>query len=419
MVTEFKFPDLGEGITEGEIRKWLVKKGDRVNVDQPLAEVETDKAVVEMPSPAAGEVLDIRKSEGNIVKVGEVLIVIGEAGEAAAPVEERKPSVSVVGELPEAAEDRQVKAEPSAVLATPAVRQLAKELGIDLTLVKGSGPEGRITEADVRKMQPSAQEVPAQAPAAPTQAEAPRPKVQPKFDFYGFVERRPLRGIRRITARHMVESLAKAAHVTAMDVVDVTELWGIRERWKEEMKEKGVKLTFMPFIIMVVVEALKLNPVLNASLDDEAEQIVIKKYYNIGYAVATEDGLIVPVVKGADQKGLVELAKELDRLTELALTRKVDLSDLKGSTFTITNYGVFGGTYGVPIINYPDVAILGVGKIADAPMVKDGQIVVRKALHLSLSFDHRVLDGAEAARFVNTLKSYLEEPTRLLLGSRE
>ena len=412
MVTEFKLPDLGEGITEGEVRKWLVKEGDIVKRDQSLAELETDKAVVEMPSPAAGKILKIYHPEGGVIKVGEVLVTIGADGEVTPAPEVRKPSVSVVGELPEAPEAVPTPpqaipvaaTEPAggAVLALPAVRQLATQLGVDLSKVKGTGPEGRITEEDVKG-----------------QKEAPRerPRIVPKFDIYGYVERRPIRGVRRAVAKKMIESQTKAAHVTAMDEADVTELVALRERKKEILLEtKKVRLTYMPFIIKAIVEALKENPVLNSSYNEEADEIVIKKYYNIGFAVATEDGLIVPVIKGADQKSIVELAQEVEKLAELAGSRKVDLGDLKGGTFTITNYGVFGGTYGTPIINYPEAAILGTGRIADVPKVVDGEIKIRKVLHLSLSFDHRIMDGADAGRFMNALKRYLEDPALLLIS---
>ena len=411
MVTEFKLPDLGEGITEGEVRKWLVKEGDSVKRDQSLAEVETDKAVVEMPSPAEGKILKIHHPEGGVVKVGEVLVTIGSEGEITEAPEVRKPSVSVVGELPEAPEVmplaapaiKQIPAvSEQSVLALPAVRQLASELGVDLASVKGTGPDGRVTVDDVRRSK-----------ALPKE----RPRIVPKFDVYGYVERRPIRGVRRTTAKRMVESLAKAAQVTAMDVVDMTELVALREREKVALKEsKRIHLTYMPFIIKAVVEALKETPVMNSSYDEESEEVVIKKYYNVGFAVATEDGLLVPVVKGADQKSIVELAQEVEKLTELSNTRKVDLGDLKGGTFTITNYGVFGGTYGTPIINYPEVAILGTGKIADAAVVVEGEIKVRKVMQLSLSFDHRVMDGADAAKFLNSLKRYLEDPELLLIS---
>lgn len=409
MVTDFKFPDLGEGVVEGEIRKWLVKEGDSVKKDQTIAQIETDKAVVEMPSPVSGKILKLYQIEGGIIKVGEVLATIGEEGES--PLLGRKPSVSVVGELPEApepvrpvAEGARAEATPvtPTILATPAVRKLAKDLSIDLLLVKGTGPEGRIVEEDVRSFKP---------------AEAPKVKTTPRFDFYGYIERIPVRGVRRATAKKMVESQTKAAHVTSMEIADVTELVLLRDKEKEIVQQtKNVHLTYMPFIIKAVVEGLKAYPILNSTFDEDATEVILKKYYNIGIAVATQDGLIVPAIKGADQKNLLELATELQRLSELADSRKIDLADLKGGTFTITNYGAFGGTYGTPIINYPEVAILGTGKIMDMPLVKDGEIKARKVIHLSLSFDHRVLDGADAARFLNEVRKYLENPELLLIS---
>ena len=425
MATDYKFPDLGEGVTEGEIKKWLVKEGDTVVKDQALAEVETDKAVVEMPSPVAGSVLKMNHKEGDLVKVGEVLVVIGEKGEAVpdlkvetktAPGElpegTRKPSYSVVGELPTeevnvSSTGRVTETRPStAVQATPAVRKLAKDMGVDIAMIKGTGPNGRITDNDIKKAKES----------PPPKAETPHMKTAPKFDLYGWVDRVPLRGIRRTTAKHMVESQTRAAQVTAMDQADVTALFALREKVKKEvLEQRKVNVTFMPFIVKAVVMALKAHPSLNASVNDEENEILVKRYYNIGIAVAIDEGLIVPVIKMADQKGLIDLAQEIHDLAELANSRKIDMADLRGGTFTITNYGAFGTTYGTPIINYPEVAILGTGKIVDTPMVIDGKIEPRKMLPLSLTFDHRALDGAEAAKFMNELKKWLENPEALLL----
>ena len=424
MATDYKFPDLGEGVTEGEIKKWLVKEGDTVGKDQAIAEVETDKAVVEMPSPVAGTILRMNHKEGELVKVGEVLVVIGEKGESlpvAAPTEAqlkpeppeaaRKPSYSVVGELPTeevnvSSTGKVAVAKPSmAVQATPAVRKLAKDMSVDISTVKGTGPNGRVTDEDVKK-----------AKESPPKVETPHVRTAPKFDLYGWVDRVPLRGIRRTTAKHMIEAQTKAAQVTAMDLADVTALFALREKVKKEvLEQRKVNVTFMPFIVKAVVLALKSTPSLNSSVNDEETEILVKKYYNIGIAVAIDDGLIVPVVKMADQKGIVELAEEISNLAELARSRKIDMADLRGGTFTITNYGAFGTTYGTPIINYPEVAILGTGKIVDTPMVIDGKIEPRKMLPLSLTFDHRALDGAAAAKFMNELKKWLENPETLLL----
>lgn len=420
MVVEFKFPDLGEGIAEGEIKKWLVKKGDVIEVDQSLAEVETDKAVVEVPSPSAGKVLDLRFKEGDIVLVGEVLAVIGEEGEKpekAKPTEkvvERKPSISVVGELPEAPEEEEPVEKPKEILATPKVRKLAEELKVEITKITGSGKDGRVLEKDVR----AAVEKVVLEPEVKEKVEEKKPKKVPKFDLYGWVDRVPVRGVRRTTSKRMVESLQKTAPVTSTEMADVTKLVELRTREKEVvMRTRGVKLTYMPFIVKAVVEALKEHPYLNAVMDDENEEIILKKYYNIGIAVAIEDGLIVPVIKGADQKSIFELAEDVERLAEAANNRTIDIADLKGGTFTITNYGVIGGLFGTPIINYPEVAILGAGAIRDTPMVKDGEVKVRKVIHLSLTFDHRVLDGAEAQKFLNTLVRYLEDPELILMSA--
>jgi len=415
MPTDFRFPDLGEGVTEGEIKKWLVKEGDLVKPDQAIAEVETDKAVVEMPSPTGGKVLRLYHREGDTVKVGEVLATIGAEGEEAPkvapkpPEEEvaRRPSVSVVGELPEeeimvSSKPEQVPmAAPTEVLATPAVRKLAKDLGVEISTVRGSGPGGRITEEDVRS---------STKPKEPS-----RPRKQAKFDLYGYIDREQVKGIRKSTAKKMMESTLKTAMVTMMDDADVTELVALRERIKAvAMEERKVKLTYMPFIVKAVVMALKNNPYLNSSLDEESGEIIIKRYYNIGVAVASEDGLMVPVVKVADQKEIMDIAAEIEELSRKSSERKIDLGDLKGGTFTITNYGALGGTYGNPIINYPEAAILGVGRIREMPWVKNGQVVPRKVLPLSLTWDHRIMDGAQAAKFMGELVRYLENPELIL-----
>jgi pyruvate dehydrogenase E2 component (dihydrolipoamide acetyltransferase) len=416
MPYEFKFPDIGEGLTEGEIVRWLVKEGDEVKEGQPLVEVETDKALAEIPSPRTGVILKILAKEKEIVKVGQVIVVIGEKGEALAAPPPRPKSVGVVGELEEAPEEAPaapVRAETvkptlvsEHVLAAPAVRSVAKELGVDIDQVKGTGPEGRVLEKDVRQA--------AEAKSKPTEKVKEVRKVK-KYDLYGYVDRIPLRGVRRSIAKAMVKSKYTAPHVTAMDEADVTELWKIREKEKKTAEQKGIKLTILPFIIKAVITGLSEHPYLNASLDDENEEIILKKYFNIGIATDTPEGLMVPVVKNAKDKSILQLAEELTQLAEKARNRTIDLADLKGGTFTITNYGALGGIYGTPIINYPEVAILGIGRIREMPVVRDGKIEIRKILYLALSFDHRVVDGAEAARFLNTVIARLEDPDLILL----
>jgi len=406
MATEFRFPDLGEGIAEGEVKKWLVKVGDTVDKDQSLAEVETDKAVVEIPSPVAGKVLRLDHKEGELVQVGEVLAVIGGEGDApaakAAPEaqeEERPASVSVVGEPPNEkvlVSSAPVKRGKGEVLATPAVRKLARERGLDISEARPSGPSGQVLADDLGSKQ--------------------KAKTVPKFDLYGYVDRIPVRGIRRTTAKRMLESQERTAAVTSMEQADVTRMVQLREGIKAEARERmGVNITYIPFIIKALVQALKAHPLLNSTVDDEREEIVVKKYYNIGVAVAIDDGLMVPVVKAADQKSIRELAEEVAALAKSAQERKVDLADLKGGTFSITNYGVFGGTYGTPIINYPETAILGIGRIMDMPLVVDGEVRPRKVLPLSLTFDHRAYDGAVAAKFLRDLVHLLENPELLLV----
>jgi len=416
MVFEFKFPDVGEGITEGEIVKWLIKEGDKVREDQVIGEIETDKAIVQIPSPKAGTILRIHIKEGGIVKVGETLVTIGETGEKVEVKKEEKPkSVGVMGVLEEAKEDIEIPVKKEnkvekveGVLATPAIRNLAKSLNVNLADIKGSGPGGRITKEDVENAtKGSNQEV--------TKNEVSGIKVTKKYDMFGYVERIQLKGIRKATAKLMDESHIKAAHVMHSDLIDITHLYEIREKEKVKAAKKNIKLTYLPFIIKAVIDSLKEHPYLNATLDDSNNEIILKKYYNIGVAVDTEDGLLVPVIKVADSKKILDLAKEIEELAEKARTRKIDLMDLRGGTFTITNVGSIGGLYFVPIINYPEAAILGLGRIHDAALVINGKVEIRKVLPISISFDHRILDGAEAARFANKIKELLEDPDEFII----
>lgn len=417
MTVEFKFPDVGEGITEGEVVKWHVKEGDAIKEHDTLVEIETDKAIVEIPSPASGTVLKVYHKEGDTVKVGETLVSIGERGAKPAPV--IKPA-GAVGYLEEAPEEMPQKKIPVAVprsttepvvSATPAVRRLARDLGIDLGKVRGSGAGGRITEEDVRNSakQSGMKTIGQKLPEVQI-------KIEKKYDMFGYVERVPLKGVRKSIAKHMVDSIFTAPHVTHMDEADVTRLYHHREREKRIAESKGIKLTYMPFIIKACIAALKKHPGFNASLDDEHEEIILKKYYNIGIAIDSENGLMVPVIKGADQKNIFALAREIIELAEKVRSREIDLGDLKGGTFTITNIGSLGGIFATPIINHPEVAILAVGRMTERLVVdKEGKIRVRKILPLSLAFDHRVVDGADAAEFMNTLKERLEDPDLLMM----
>jgi pyruvate dehydrogenase E2 component (dihydrolipoamide acetyltransferase) len=398
MLREFKFPDVGEGIAEGEIVRWLVKEGDSVKEDQDLLEVETDKALLTLNSPYTGKVTRLHGKEGDIIKVGDVLTTVDAGGEEGTVTgAEKGDSGTVVGTL----NDNEVVEVIRPVQATPAVRALAKQMGIDLASVKGTGPGGRITKEDV--------ETAATKTGEQTSAEA---------DAYGLVEKIPLRGIRRTVAKRMAEASKRVAEVTIWEDADITELEQVRARERKVAEEKGVKLTYLPFLIKAVIPALNAHPYFNASLDEGAEAIVLKKYFNIGIAVDTSDGLIVFVIKDADKKNILDLAKETATLAEKARLRKIDLHELKGSTFTITNYGVVGASYGTPIINYPEVAILGLGKIEDRPVVRSGQIAIRKMMPLSLAFDHRAIDGVEAGRFLGVVIQHLEDPNLMLIEGK-
>lgn len=404
MAFEFRFPDVGEGIVEGEIVRVLAQEGETVQLDQPLFEVETDKAVVTIPSPRAGKIRRIPVHEGEIVKVGQLIAVIEETGSPALPTG----SSTVVGALEEASSEAPVVSpllppqEPKPkkqILAIPSVRKLATELGVDLTTIEGSGPHGRITQEDVLRA-----------------AEGKKASVvEPSRPAEGSVEIVPLRRLRRTIAQAMVKSKFTAPHVTTTDEVDITLLSDIREQEKEVARLQGIHLTFMPFLIKAVVAGLKQHPFLNASLNDEKEEIILKKFYNIGVATHTEEGLMVPVIKDADKKNIFQLAKEIEELAQKARDRSIDFSELHGGTFTITNYGGIGGIFGTPIIHYPEVAILGVGKLLEKPVVYQGTIAIRKILPLSLSFDHRVIDGVVAQQFLNTVMERLHNPYRLLL----
>ncbi len=427
MPFEFKLPDIGEGIHEGEIVKWLVKEGDFVREDQPMVEVMTDKATVEIPAPRAGKILKLHAQEGEVVKVGAVLVTIEEVGEAK-PEPKREP-VTVAAPQPKPEPEPVATAAATAVtapppptaapaqrvLATPATRKLARELGVDISQIQGTGPGGRVTDEDVRRFaaartapQPTPPPPPAPKPTAP--AFAPSAVITDRRE-----ERIPLRGIRKRIAEHMRQSKSTAAHFTYVDEVDMTELIQLREQMKPLAEQKGVKLTYLPFIVKASVAALKEMPMLNASLDEATGEIVIKKYYNIGIATATENGLIVPVIKDADRKSILEIAAEIERLAKAAREGKIALQDLQGGTFTITSLGALGGLFATPIINYPEVAILGIHEIKKRPVVRDDQIVIRDIMYVSLSFDHRLIDGDVGARFCKKIISYLENPKLLFL----
>lgn len=420
MPYEFRLPDLGEGIAEGELVKWLVKEGDTVSEHQEIAEVETDKALVRVPSPKTGTVLQLNAKPGETVSVGNVICVIGEKGEKTttakstpqAPAKKTEPpkkkgSSTVIGELEEAPEDEEIKVAPPKktsepiVFALPAVRKLAQEMGADLNAIKGTGPDGRITEDDVRST--SGKKAKAQG-------------ISVTFEKFGRVIRIPLKGVRKAIAENMVKSITTAAHVTHTDFADVTRLVAFKDAEKERADEKGVKLTLLPFIIKACALALKEFPYMNSSIDDSTGDIVLKQFYNIGIAVDTQHGLMVPVVHNVQEKTIIEIGRDIWKLAELARTREIELKDLQGGTFTITNIGSIGGVFATPIINWPECAILGLGRTQEQVRLRDERIEVRQMLPLSLTFDHRIVDGALAAKFINEIKKHLESPDALLMG---
>lgn len=394
MAFEFNFPDLGEGIAEAELRRWLVKAGDRVAEHQPLLEVETDKAVVDIPSPRAGTISAIHRREGETVLTGELLVTIDDHPEQPA---QRPRSVGIVGELPEAGElPVSAPVEEAKVRATPLVRKLARERGIDLQQLNGSGPHGSISVADLER--------------------GSQPPLLPAQD-YGPVERQPLRAMRRTIARNVLAAQRQAASVTTMEEADLSELWELRRREQPDVEAMGAHLTFLPFFIKATQHALREFPLLNAAIDDATAMVILKKYYHFGIAVETDDGLMVPVIRDVDKKSVIELAAEIQRLGERARNRTIALDELKGNSFTITNFGHFGGLFATPIINLPDVAILGFGRITERAWVHQGEIAIRRILPISLTFDHRISDGAEAARFLAKVTHFLEDPARLFIES--
>jgi pyruvate dehydrogenase E2 component (dihydrolipoyllysine-residue acetyltransferase) len=427
MTQDFKLPDLGEGIHEGEIAQVLVKEGATVTEDQPILEVETDKATVEIPSPYAGIVAKIRVKQGDLVHVGDVLITFsGVEGAKAEKVAEKEKA-----KAPKEPEKKAPERREGPVPASPATRRLARELGVDLQAVPGSGPGGLVTAEDVRAFaaQGEAKEKVEALPAKEVKVEreersAIRPSTVtvpelPDFSRWGKVERQPLRSVRRSTAKHMALAWSQIPHVSHQDVADITELEALRRTHMDAIAEEGGSLTLTVFVMKAVVAALKAYPSFNASLDAGAEEIVLKSYFHIGVATDTERGLLVPVVRDVDHKSIAELAMELPRLVERTRNGEAKLEEMQGGTFTITNPGHLGGTGFAPIINYPEVAILGMAQARWQPVVRgegaEAQIVPRLMLPLVLAFDHRVADGAEAARFTTTLIRSLEDPGELLM----
>lgn len=426
MAFEFKLPDIGEGIHEGEIVKWFVKPGDEVNEDDVLCEVQNDKAVVEIPSPVKGKVLEILVPEGTVATVGQTLVTLDAPGyenmtfkgqeQEEAKKEEKTETVSKEEKVDAVAPNApaaEAEADPNRrVIAMPSVRKYAREKGVDIRLVQGTGKNGRVLKEDIdaflaggaKPAPATAEEKAAPAAAKPATTEGEFPETREKMS-----------GIRRAIAKAMVHSKHTAPHVTLMDEADVTKLVAHRKKFKAIAAEKGIKLTFLPYVVKALVSALREYPVLNTSIDDETEEIIQKHYYNIGIAADTDRGLLVPVIKHADRKPIFALAQEINELAEKARDGKLTPGEMKGASCTITNIGSAGGQWFTPVINHPEVAILGIGRIAEKPIVRDGEIVAAPMLALSLSFDHRMIDGATAQKALNHIKRLLSDPELLLM----
>ncbi|MCU0302479.1 MAG: 2-oxo acid dehydrogenase subunit E2 [Thermoanaerobaculales bacterium] len=418
----FKFPDVGEGIHEGRVVDWLVVEGAVVAEDEPLLTVETDKAVVELPSPRAGTVLRLHVPADAPIEVGDALVTIGEPGEEASGGAAGGPRPKLV-EIPPPPPQAPVTAGGGRPLATPRTRAMARRLGVDLAVLRGTGAGGRITDEDVERAAAapaagaargeSSDEVtiPPRGPVARTAA--PRPRNVSTTEA-GEVERLPLTHLRKVIAGAMRASKEISAHVTHVEEADVTELVAHYRAVKAEVEARGGRFTLLPFFVKALVAALKDHPIFNASVDEAAGELVLKRFYNIGIAVDTPEGLIVPVVKAADRKTMLELAEEIGDLAGRARERRLGLDEIRGGTCTITNIGPLGGVFATPIINQPELAIVGLHKIQDRPVVVEGEIVVRKMMYLSVSFDHRWIDGAQGARFMTDLVGLVAKPGRLM-----
>lgn len=418
MPRPFALPDLGEGLTEAEIVKVLVREGDVIREDTPLLEVETDKAQVEIPSPLGGRVEKIHVRPGETVRVGQVLVTFDD-GDAGAPASRAAaPAIAPTAPVrPASPAAPTVRHRP--VPATPSTRRLARELGVDLRTVTPTGAGGRVTEDDVRAAAgggaPSATAPSPPGPARPLAPVAMEPPPLPRFEQWGPIERQPLSHLRRTIAERMALSAALVPHVTHFDRADITELDALIRRHADAARGHGVTLTLTSFILKACALALREHPTFNASLDPAAGELILKRYIHVGVAVATDRGLIVPVIRDVDKKPVVELARELQALAQRVREGKATLDDLRGGTFTVTNIGALGGTGAIPIINYPEVGILGVARGREEPVVRDGAIVPRLLLPVSLTFDHRVADGADGARFAAAIVRRLEQPDQLLL----
>ena len=405
---DFKFADIGEGIHEGRILKWLKNEGDAVTEGETLVIIETDKVNAEIPAPISGKLVKQGAKEGETIIVGSTLAMIDDGRSGAKEKQPAEEKAGVVGEIEVSdaviapAREESQAAAPQRTLATPVARLLAQEMGIDISQVKGTGELGRVLKEDLLNLQARAERIPERQPEAPAPA--------------GEERRVPISPTRKAIVKAMTTSKAVIPHTVLMDEANVGALVAFRKQVKDLAEGKGVKLTYMAFIMKAVLLAIREYPIFNSSFDEAAGEIVFKKSINLGIAVDTPDGLVVPNIKNADRKSIFELAKELGELAEGARNRTLQLAQIQNGTFTITNYGVVDVLFGTPIIKHPEVAILGVGKIHKKPSVVGDEIKIGEVLPLSIAVDHRIIDGADAGRFLIRVKEYLENPLLLLLN---
>ncbi|MDS3984323.1 dihydrolipoamide acetyltransferase family protein [Staphylococcus capitis] len=440
MAFEFRLPDIGEGIHEGEIVKWFVKAGDTIEEDDVLAEVQNDKSVVEIPSPVSGTVEEVLVDEGTVAVVGDVIVKIdapdaeemqfkgSHSDDSSSKQEEKQEEASAEEESTSSSQTQQASTasnqeaevdENKTVKAMPSVRKYARENGVNIKAVTGTGKNGRITKEDVGaylnggSTDSASNESAAASSTGNEETSTSASQSVPEGDFPETTEKIP--AMRKAIAKAMVNSKHTAPHVTLMDEIDVQELWDHRKKFKEIAAEQGTKLTFLPYVVKALVSALKKYPALNTSFNEEAGEVVHKHYWNIGIAADTDKGLLVPVVKHADRKSIFEISDEINELAVKARDGKLTSDEMKGATCTISNIGSAGGQWFTPVINHPEVAILGIGRIAQKPIVKDGEIIAAPVLALSLSFDHRQIDGATGQNAMNHIKRLLNNPELLLM----
>jgi pyruvate dehydrogenase E2 component (dihydrolipoamide acetyltransferase) len=437
---QFKFPELGEGIAEGEIVKWMVKPGDEVAEDDTLAEVQNDKAVVELPSPVDGTVKELKADEGDTVEVGQVIVLFDAEGyededgdegeeEAAEKKEDKKDeekeekaekkdkekaeeTEKEEKSKEEKADQNEDSREQKRVIAMPSVRKYAREKDVDIAKVEGSGNNGRILKEDVDRYLEGGAEAPETEEKEKT-AEEKAPAAASNLKERETREK--IRGIRKAISKAMVHSKHTAPHVSFLDEVDVTDLVAHRKQFKEAAAEQGIKLTYLPYVVKALISALRKYPILNASVDDDNQEIVYKHYYNIGIATDTEKGLVVPVIKDADRKSMYQIASEISELSTKARDGKLTNEEMSGGSCSITNIGSAGGQWFTPVINHPEVAILGIGRISEKPVIKDGEVTAASVLAVSLTIDHRVIDGVTAQQALNHVKRLLNNPQLLIL----